>query len=396
MRVTHNRFIYIRDAINMVINQFKAEACDVHTDTWQGKDISKRPEAAMKELLNVTLAFDVGERNIETLGLATGANMPWAENHFQERVCGAPINPGVEWKNWPYANKAAEFREPCYGPELPAHEWSYLAGLIDGEGTIYWRKEKERWQGVVRVYQKDRMICDHLLGLFRVGKVTSNNEKTKTNIHGKVVDNHCFYWQINSILEVLWLLNGVMPYLVIKKDKAKEAFDHIVANKDKAGGWSESRKKVWGRDWEPRFNHNYMSRYWPRGENDSKHIGLRHPYGDLNDVVSLMGRDPLTRQAYLPVFFPEDTGAVHGGRVPCTLGYHFIMRDDELHMVYYLRSCDLVRHFRDDIYLSVRLQMWMLKQLQERFGERWLTVKPGSFTMHVTSLHCFVNDFRSL
>lgn len=274
MRVTHNRFIYIRDAINVVVNQFKAEACDVHTGTWQGKDISKRPEAAMKELLNVTLAFDVGDRNIETLGLATGANMPWAENHFQERVCGEPINPGVEWKNWPYAHRAAE--------------------SLDESG---------------------------------------------------------------------------------------------------------------------RFNHNYMQRYWPKFAGSTQpseypedylptreepHRGISHDFGDLNDVVNLLARDPLTRQAFLPVFFPEDTGAVHGDRVPCTLGYHLIMRDDELHMVYYLRSCDLVRHFRDDIYLSVRLQMWVLKQLQERFGERWLTVKPGSFTMHVTSLHCFVNDFRSL
>ena len=281
MRVTHNRFIYIRDAINMVINQFKAEACDVHTDTWQGKDISKRPEAAMKELLNVTLAFDVGDRSIETLGLATGANMPWAENHFQERVSGQPMNPGTQWKHWPYAHKAAE-------------------------------------------------------SLNKLGK----------------------------------------------------------------------------------FNHSYTERYWPKragtindgtysAEDHARQMYLRespsgviagiyHDYGDLSDVVNLIGRDPLTRQAFLPVFFPEDTGAVHGDRVPCTLGYHFIVRNEELHMVYYLRSCDLVRHFRDDIYLSVRLQMWMLKQLQERFGERWLTVKPGSFTMHVTSLHCFVNDFRSL
>lgn len=274
-RMTHNRFIYISDAIGVLTDQFKREAQDVHTDNWQGVRIGHRPEAAMKELLNVTLAFEVGNRTQSVLAQATGCNMPWAEDHFQERVCGSPINPGIQWEKWPYANKAAEFRE---------------------------------------------------------------------------------------------------------------------------GG---------------KFNHNYMERYWPRyaghqyptrtaceyldaTDERPSNRGIYHEYGDLNDVIDLIGRDPLTRQAYLPVFFPEDTGAVHGSRVPCTLGYHFIVRNDEFHCVYYLRSCDFVRHFRDDVYLSVRLQQWVLEQLRKRYGERWVSVRPGSFTMHITSLHCFINDFRSL
>lgn len=281
-RMTHNRYYFFSDAFRVLTKQFIAEAQPVHTGTWQGVDISRKPEAQMMELLNVSFAIEVGNRSLEVLGKATGANMPWAENHFQERVCGEPINPGVEWANWPWANKAGEF--------------------LDESG---------------------------------------------------------------------------------------------------------------------RFNHNYMERYWPKfaglaGEatknagdhrqalitsevTPDDHLqGIYHKVGDLNDVVNLLGRDPLTRQAYMPVFFPEDTGAVHGERVPCTLGYHFIQRNGQLHCVYYLRSCDFVRHMRDDVYLSVRLQMWVLEQLKERFGEKWCEVSLGSFTMHVTSLHCFINDFRGL
>jgi len=280
-KMTHNQYIYFKDALSILTKQFIAEARPVHTATWQGVDISKRPEAQMMELLNVTFAVaPIGDRPPSVLAMATGCNMPWAEDHFQERVCGQPINPGIQWANWPWAHKAGEF-------------------------------------------------------LNKLGK----------------------------------------------------------------------------------FNHNYMERYWPRkalasmpptktaeeydlGRNRFCGIdinrGIYHPYGDLNDVVDLLERDPLTRQAYLPVFFPEDTGAVHRERVPCTLGYHFIVRNDELHMVYYLRSCDFVRHMRDDIYLSVRLQQWVLEQLRERHGEYWSNIKAGSFTMHITSLHCFVNDFRTL
>jgi hypothetical protein len=68
-----------------------------------------------------------------------------------------------------------------------------------------------------------------------------------------------------------------------------------------------------------------MERYWPKyinwaqdEEPQDAMFGIRYNYGDLNDVVDLLARSPATRQAVLPVWFPEDTGAVHGERVPCS------------------------------------------------------------------------------
>jgi len=138
-----------------------------------------------------------------------------------------------------------------------------------------------------------------------------------------------------------------------------------------------------------KFSHTYPERIWPKDA--IKHLpspqGIRFDYGDFNDVVNLMVREPLTRQAYLPIWFPEDTGVVHGGRVPCTLGYHFIRRQDKLHVVYYIRSCDFFRHFRDDIYLCARKVLWLLERLKEKDNESWKDVTPGTLTMHITSLH---------
>lgn len=216
------------------------------------------------ELLNVSFQVQQPDLDIKQLGESTGANMPWAEDHFRERVCGEPLNPGEEWKNWPWGNKADTFR-------------------------------------------------------------------------------------------------------------------------DKNG----------------QFNHNYMERYWPKlarqtpgGKLPDRYMrghkvrrGIAYEYGDLADVVLHLMRDPLSRQAFLPVWFPEDTGVVHGGRVPCSLGYHFILRENKLHIVYYLRSCDFIRHFGDDCYLTARLQAWMVEHL----GMPDLAV--GTFTMHITSLHVFRNDF---
>ena len=111
-------------------------------------------------------------------------------------------------------------------------------------------------------------------------------------------------------------------------------------------------------------------------------------------LVNLLLVDPYTRQAYLPVWFPEDTG---GGdkRAPCSLGYQFIMRADQLHCSYFIRSCDYLRHFRDDIYLTVRLQQWVLTQCQLKDSD-WSRVKMGTFTMHITSLHLFRNDYLNM
>lgn len=163
---------------------------------------------------------------------------------------------------------------------------------------------------------------------------------------------------------------------------------------------------------DPQFDHSYAERYWPKKAGQSPdgrigmqsgippnfcHHGIRFRYGDLGDLINLLGQDPLTRQAYLPVWFPEDlAAAVDTKRVPCTLGYHFIRRNDRLHCVYPMRSCDFVRHFRDDVYLTVRLLLWILTTMRYKFPETWKDVMPGTFTMHITSLHMFESDRKTL
>jgi hypothetical protein len=161
-----------------------------------------------------------------------------------------------------------------------------------------------------------------------------------------------------------------------------------------------------------KFTHTYQERFWPKhaghvvdcdpDPNDlesycsESNRGYRYDYGDVRDVVTLLSREPLTRQAYLPIWFPEDTGVLHGGRVPCSLGYHFIQRNGYLHINYFIRSCDFVRHFRDDCYFTVRLALWVLEELRKLNDIPWREVKPGLFSMHTISMHMFINDYRKL
>lgn len=153
------------------------------------------------------------------------------------------------------------------------------------------------------------------------------------------------------------------------------------------------------------FDHTYPERFWPvyAGEKGPApevpnswpgHRGIRFEYGDLFDVADLLARSPLTRQAYLPIWFPEDTGATEGQRVPCTLGYHFMQRGGKLSMRYYLRSCDIYRHLSNDVYFAARLLDWMCDKVWELTENSRTPVhfRRGSLTMHISSLHAFVGD----
>lgn len=263
-----------------------SSAQEIQPLTWQGMDVSNKPGSRVFELMNYSFTHDL--QSIEDLQHwrdDVKPNLPWADDHFEERVCGAPINPGIQWENWPW---------------------------------------------------------------------------------GASADGH--------------------------------------------------------RDEDGMFNHNYMERYWPRHAGQlgssltaeefsnlkieaehgdgvtarlSPNRGIRNAYGDLNDLIEEMVRDPQSRQHYLPIFFPEDVGEVVGGRKPCSLGYQFTMRDNRLHVYYPMRSCDFAHHMQDDIYLTIRLLLWVLDRCRD-FSTGWDEVTPGTLTLHCTSLHVFENDMIRL
>lgn len=210
-----------------------------------------------RELRYVNFAIQVPS-NQEVLAVMVNPNLPWAEDHFQERVCGEPLNPPPSNEWWPFAQRGNE---------------------------------------------------------------------------------------------------------VHKKDE--------------------------------KFSHTYPERFWPKfaGENNGGDLvsnprrGIRFVYGDYADLVELLINDPRTRQAYLPIWFPEDLGAaVQGERVPCTLGYHFMVDDrGRLNLAYPMRSCDFLRFMPDDIYMAGRLLQHTVEQTGTLF-------KVGTLHMNISSLHAFKGD----
>lgn len=251
MRITPAVFPTAGCAIRAVGKELRTLGHKVEPLTWQGM---KAP-APMLELLEVSFRSPIPP-HIELMQEDIKPNLPWADEHFNERVSREPTNPGESWKNWPF---------------YPKNE-------------------------------RDRII--------------RKNEK---------------------------------------------------------------------------FTHTYQERIWSKKAGDHRdnalenNVGVRYEYGDLDDVVNLLRRDTLTRQAFLPIWFPEDTGAVHGGRVPCSLGYLFLIRRGHLHCSYYIRSCDYFRHFRDDVYLAMRLALWVRDEVNTN-------LKMGYLNMYIGSLHCWYSE----
>lgn len=212
---------------------------EVKQETWQSV---KSPDNTI-EIANSFFKVEMPD-TMKELALMTKADIPWAEDHFQERIGGLPLNPGVQWENWPHYKK--EVNDPLF----------------------------------------------------------------KSN--GK-------------------------------------------------------------------FSHTYMERYWP------EEVFGRYEVGNYRDIIERAIVDQTSRQLYLSVWWPEDQSNVESRRLPCTLGYFFLIRQNKVHLTYFIRSCDILRHFRNDVYLSIRLA----QDFREKVNPN---LSMGTFSMWIGSLHCFKSE----
>lgn len=244
---------------------------------WQTIDVSGSKLHETHELTDVSLVWDQLPKNMTDV--IPAIDLPWAHNHFSERVSGFPYNPASSHLTWPYAvrNNADHLDSEVFDHTYPERFWPRHAGHDHSDFGAWWTDK------------------------------------------GNALEEHA------------------------------------------CGGRS----------------------------------GIRFPYGDLQDLVGLLATKPLTRQAYLPVWFPEDTGATEGQRVPCTLGYHFMQRGGRLSCRYYMRSCEVYRHLSNDVYLAASLTKWICHQVREITGGS-IRFFPGSLVMHISSLHAFVGDKKRI
>ncbi len=96
-----------------------------------------------------------------------------------------------------------------------------------------------------------------------------------------------------------------------------------------------------------------------------------------------------TRQTVLTVYDKHLDLKNLGGkaRIPCSMHYQFMIRNNCLHLIYVMRSCDFLKHFASDVALAIKLQQHIQKELGP-------TIKLGTFTHIIGSLHAFQKDLE--
>lgn len=111
----------------------------------------------------------------------------------------------------------------------------------------------------------------------------------------------------------------------------------------------------------------------------------------LPKVIEQLKINKTTRQAIISIFNPELDMDSMGGivRVPCSIFYQFLVRPtkgvDKLNMIYVMRSSDLLTHFVNDVYLALRMQEHIAKEVG---------LEIGTFTMFVSSFHAYYKDLK--
>jgi thymidylate synthase len=159
----------------------------------------------------------------------------------------------------------------------------------------------------------------------------------------------------------------------------QEFLDRISGEPLNPGNSYKIRQDLWQKfmvDNESKFDYSYSERlYW-----------------QWQEVVRTLKDDKHTRQAVMSIWEPKDLTHTGGDtRIPCSLTYSFLIRNNRLHTIYYMRSNDALSHYGVDIWIAAEIGQWIIEQIQDIYPE----VKPGPLVYFCNSFHAYQWDMKS-
>lgn len=135
------------------------------------------------------------------------------------------------------------------------------------------------------------------------------------------------------------------------------------------------RRQVWEKFLEDkkRFAYTYSERIDPQVQN----------------VIDVLKNDPGSRQAIIQIYDKHKDMHNYGGkhRIPCSLMYHFMVRNDRLDIIYYSRSMDWMTHGKNDIVLASMMKNYIAEKLKLVGGRTFVSV---------SSLHAYKKDLEGV
>jgi thymidylate synthase len=199
-------------------------------------------------------------------------------------------------------------------------------------------------------------------------------------VHNKSVQN----MDISEDSDYVFMELQDYVYLVTKPDYTTIPLKNPV--------WCEEefKERISGQPINPGHAWKLRKEYWHRFLNKFGQFDYSYPERmscNLERVIRALKLDLYTRRAFLPILGLGDAADEFTRRFPCSIGYHFMYRQNRLNMTYYLRSSDFFEHLNNDLWLANRLQ----HHVAEAVG-----VESGTFCHHVGSLHAFSKDLKGV
>lgn len=184
--------------------------------------------------------------------------------------------------------------------------------------------------------------------------------------------------------ETIELQNYV--YTVLEPDTAQLELDNPV--------WAEAEwvERAWGiagKGLNPGKAYKFREDVW----NEFLHDGqFSYTYSErfanehrVRNLIDRLKVDRFSRQLYIPMWEPEDAYLLGEQRVPCSLGWHLMYREDKLNITYFMRSCDFYTHMQYDLYFTTHLMEYIAVACD---------LQPGSVTHFMGSCHVYKKDLE--
>jgi len=189
----------------------------------------------------------------------------------------------------------------------------------------------------------------------------------------KEVIGYCFTVLTHNRLDDMLNLFRKVPLETAQAYIAAELEDRVSGKRLNPGNAWQLRADTWEQFMRKHGNAKFSYTYPER------------MYNRVPSVIHELKTNPGTRQAIVDVYRGDLDMPSWGGnaRVPCSMYYQFLLRDDKLNTIYTIRSNDLLEHFCYDLALAGGLQEHVAKQVG---------VEVGDLVYFIGSLHAYKKD----
>lgn len=208
--------------------------------------------------------------------------------------------------------------------------------------------------------------------LNEMGVVIDSNQWQGKLRNDVVKELICYSYGIKEITTEK--INEVIKILVLNNHYISTEISDRIMDDLNPGNSYKYREDVWKEHLRnDKFDYTYSER-----------IGLKSFHRIINQIKD----ESSSRRLLIPIYDPSiDLKAeLEHKRIPCSMYYQLLIRNDRIHLIYNMRSCDYITHFMYDVILACKL-IPLICYAVPRY-------RPGNFYHVIGSFHEFERNVQ--